>query len=297
VRNTPIVFWAIHGYTGPVIVELFDSADRDFIQRLAAAMPNWTLEISLESHDEVVRAAFGRPYRNGPIEDTMRYALEAGVQRLDVFFMIGLPKQDHQSVMDTVAYCEYLMRDLDAGPRRLIPFISPLAPFLDPGSPVFENPERYGYRLFARTLEEHRQALIQPSWKYVLNYETRWLNRDQIVESTYEAGLRLNRLKACYGLVAPAQAERTEARIQKARRLIAQVDDIVSIQDVARRAKLLRAIKPQVDQANLSTVCDKAELNVPLTGMRLNLPRAAGFFLQQRVARLLPRSRRNAVTS
>ncbi len=285
---------AIHGYQGPVIIELFNAADRGFIQRVAAAMPNWTLEISLETHSEEVRAAFGRPYKNAPIEDTMRYALEAGVQRLDIFFMIGLPKQDYQSVMDTVDYCEYLMRDLDEGAdqnaarRRLVPFISPLAPFLDPGSPVFESPERYGYHLFARTLEEHRQALVQPSWKHVLNYETEWLNRDQIVDSTYEAGLRLNRLKARYGLLDPAQAQRTEARILKARRLIAQVDDIMSIQDAARRAKLLVAIKPQVDNANLSTVCDKTELNIPLSGITLNLPRAACIFLVQMARRTRP---------
>lgn len=279
---------AIHGYQGPVILELFDAAERAFIDRVAEAMPNWTLEISLESHDDEVRRAFGRRYTNAQMEPTMHYALEAGVQRLDVFFMIGLPKQDYQSVMDMVDYGEYLMRDVDPGPqRRLIPFISPLAPFLDPGSSVFENPERYGYRLFARTLEEHRQALVQPSWKYVLNYETEWLSRDEIVDSTYEAGLRLNRLKAEYGLVDAQQAAATEARIIKARRLIAQVDDIMSIQDPARRAKLLRAIKPQVDNANLSTVCDKAELNVPLRGLKLNLPSAAGYFARQLLTRLL----------
>jgi B12-binding domain/radical SAM domain protein len=289
---------AIHGYQGPVIVELFDAADRGFIQQMAAAMPNWTLEISLESHSEEVRAAFGRPYQNAPIEDTMGYALEAGVQRLDIFFMIGLPQQDYQSVMDTVDYCEYLMCDLDRGPeRRLIPFISPLAPFLDPGSPVFEHPDRFGYRFFARTLEEHRQALVQPSWKYVLNYETEWMSRDQIVDSTYEAGLRLNRLKARYGLVDSDQAQRTETRIFKARRLITQVDDIMSIRDVERREKLLHAIKPQVDNANLSTVCDKTELNVPLAGIKLNLPRAACFFAGQMVRRLLPKTRSDVVIS
>ncbi len=282
---------AIHGFQGPVILELFKDADREFIHRVADAMPNWTLEISLESHSEEVRKAFGRPFKNGPTEDTMRYALELGVKRLDIFFMIGLPKQDYQSVMDTVDYCRYLMGDLDQGPsRRLIPFISPLAPFLDPGSPVFENPERYGYRFFFRSLEEHRQALVQPSWKYVLNYETEWMDRDQIVDSTYEAGLRLNRLKAEYGVIEQSQAERTEARILKAKRLIAQVDDIMSIKDLERRAKLLRAIKPQVDDANLSTVCDKAELNVPMRGLKLNLPRAASLFIEQTLRRLLPQT-------
>ena len=287
---------AIHGYQGPVILEIFRDADREFIRRVSEAMPNWTLEISLESHSEKVRKAFGRPFKNGPIEDTMRYSLELGVRRLDIFFMIGLPHQDYQSVMDTVEYCRYLMTDLDQGPnRRLIPFISPLAPFLDPGSPVFENPERYGYRFFARTLEEHRQALVQPSWKYVLNYETEWMNRDQIVDSTYEAGLRLNRLKAECGLIGPAQAEQTEARILKAQRLIAQVDDIVSIEDPERRAKLLHAIKPQVDDANLSTVCDKAELNVPMRGITLNLPRTAALFLEQALRRLLPQDKKDMV--
>jgi hypothetical protein len=46
----------------------------------------------------------------------------------------------------------------------------------------------------------------------VLNYETIWMNRDQIAEATYEAGLRLNRLKARYGLIEPAIAEATERR-------------------------------------------------------------------------------------
>nr|NIV35665.1 hypothetical protein [Anaerolineae bacterium] len=85
-------------------------------------------------------------------------------------------------------------------------------------------------------------------------------------------------------------AESTEARILKARRLIAQVDDIVSIEDPERRAKLLHAIKPQVDDANLSTVCDKAELNVPLRGIKLNVPRAASLFIEQTLRRILPQT-------
>jgi hypothetical protein len=43
-----------------------------------------------------------------------------------------------------------------------------------------------------------------------------------------------------------------------------------------------------VDNANLSTVCEKTELNVPLAGFRLNLPRVAYFFLQQSMKRWLP---------
>jgi hypothetical protein len=122
----------------------------------------------------------------------------------------------------------------------------------------------------------------------VLNYETEWMTRDEIVDSTYEAGLRFNRLKAHYGLLDSELAKRTEERILRARRLIAQVDDIMSIKDAKRKAKLLRAIKPQVDCANLSTVCDKTELNVPLTGIKINLLPAAGMYLGQMIKRLRP---------
>ncbi len=272
---------AMKGTNKQVIMEIFGPASRSFIQQVATTFPGFTLEISPESHSEEVRKAFGRSYSNCDLEATLEYALEAGCHRLDVFFMVGLPRQDYQSVMDTVEYCDYLMQRFNAGDsKRLFPFISPLAPFLDPGSLVFENPEAYGYRFFYRTLEEHRRALMQPSWKYVLNYETQWMNRDQIVASTYQAGLGLNRLKARYGLVDPALAEITERRIRQAMELIDRVDEIMEIADEDERQSLLTALKATIDGASLSTVCDKRELELPVGRLlKLNVPKVALFFL------------------
>ena len=84
----------------------------------------------------------------------MSDALEAGCGRLDIFFMTGLPQQTTQSVMATVDYCEHLLQKFN-GNKRLSLFIAPISPFLDPGSLGFEKPERYGYRLLFRKLEEH----------------------------------------------------------------------------------------------------------------------------------------------
>ena len=206
----------------------------------------------------------------------MRQALDAGCQRLDVFFMVGLPHQSYDSVMGTVDYAEQLLtRYGTANDHRLIPFISPLAPFLDPGSRAFEDPQRHGYRLHCRTLDEHRQALLAPSWKHVLNYETQWLDRDGIVAATYEAGRRLNALKERFGLVPPAVAAATDRRIARAVALVAEIDRILTIPDPAERQALLHAVKPEVDNANLSTVCDKRELEVSMRGGKLNLIQAA----------------------
>ncbi len=261
-------FAALRGFKGSVITELFSPAPRAFLEQLAQALPNFTLEVSLESHDPEVRAAFGKHYGNAAIERTIADALDVGARRVDVFFMVGLPRQTAASVLDTIDYCEELLRRFGRD-GRLIPFISPLAPFLDPGSRGFEQPDEHGYRLFARTLEEHRRRLGAPSWKYVLNYETRWMTRDQLVAVTYEAGRRLNRLKAEYGLVERQQAAATEARIERAIALIAEIDRLVATAGPAQLHQELLRLKDEIDQVNMSTVCDKRELNVEFSGPRL----------------------------
>lgn len=268
---------AIAGYKKPVFIELFDAATREFFQKVAKALPNFTVEISMESHDEEVRRAFGRPYSNDEIERTIDYALEAGTQRLDLFFMVGLKKQTYQNVMETADYSRRMLeRYSKQDEKRVIPFISPLAPFVDPGSQAFEQPEKHGYRLFCRTLEEHRQALLAPSWKYVLNYETEWMTRAEIVDATYEAGRRLNEIKSEFGVIDPQVAQATEQRIAQAKLLMGEIDQIMEgTPDKEERKVKLNELKHHVDNANLSTVCDKRELEVSMHGMRINMLQAA----------------------
>jgi radical SAM superfamily enzyme YgiQ (UPF0313 family) len=192
----------------------------------------------------VVRQAFGKHYTNEAVEKSIEAAFAMGCQRLDIYFMIGLPKQTRQSVRDTVAYCGELL-DRYGRDGKLHPFISPLAPFLDPGSMAFEEPERHGYRIFHRTLEDHRRALLQPSWKYVLNYETEWMTREDIVLGTYEASLELNRLKARYGLMSHEEVAQAEERSTKALELIELLDDLGEIDE-----KSLQELRPQMEEVN-----------------------------------------------
>jgi B12-binding domain/radical SAM domain protein len=278
-------FGAVRGFTGPVMLELFYPASREFLEQMAAALPNFTLEVSLESHDPAVRRAFGKAYGNEPMERTVADALAVGARRLDVFFMIGLPQQTEGSVLETIDYCEGLLRRFGRD-GRLTPFISPLAPFLDPGSRGFEEPEEHGYRLLARTLEEHRRRLVAPSWKYVLNYETRWMTRDQLVDVTYAAGRRLNRIKAEYGLVPGSQASATEARIDRATTLIAQIDHLVAHASPSEFERQMARLKPEIAQANMSTVCDKRELVLSMDGPKLNYRRVAHMLVSDTVRAL-----------
>ena len=251
-----------------VVLELFTPAAESYFQMVAEAFPNFNFETSPESHDEKVRRATGKFYTNEEMEKSIRFALDSGCSKFDVFFMIGLPQQTPASVMETIDYCEYLMKTFG---RRLNPFISPLAPFLDPGSIAFEKADEVGYRVFCKNLEDYRKALLAPSWKYTLSYETRWMTRDDIVESSYQAGLRLNRLKEHFGLLEKETADRTEKRILLAREMIRKVDEIIFLGDPERRQRLM-ALKETFDRVSMSTVCDKEEIKWPVFRWRLNFP-------------------------
>ena len=253
----------------PIIFELFYPASGDLLQQMSLACPKFCLEISPESHDPEVRRASGRHFSTEALEQTLSDALDVGCGRLDVFFMIGLPRQTPQSVMDTIDYCGYLLEKF-RGDKRLCLFIAPLSPFLDPGSLGFEQPERYGYRILFRTLEEHRQALVAPSWQYSLNYETEWMTRQQIAETAYEAILRLNRLKAKYGVISKQMAEVGERRIEEAREMMHRIDEILSKGD----SEKLSDLKAEVDRINAYPVGEKVQLELPLGLIKLKFWRA-----------------------
>jgi B12-binding domain/radical SAM domain protein len=267
-------FRAVQGFEGAVIIEFFWPVDRAYMEELAAALPDFIVEFSPESHDPAVRRASGKGYTNAGIERTIAASLDAGARRFDLFFMMGLSKQTPESALATVDYCRELLTRFDDG--RLIPFTSPLAPFLDPGSRAYEQPERFGYVRHASTLEEHRRLLLQPTWKHILSYETRWMDRDALADVTYEAGFRLNRLKRDVGLISAAKAAETEARIEQARALMTEIEGLMARYEGAALERELLKRKKRIDAANTSTVCDKSELDVPVGPMPfkvLNLAR------------------------
>jgi hypothetical protein len=169
------------------------------------------MEFSPESHEQAVRdAQEGEAgYTTEDMEAIIKEAVRLRCTRIDIFFMIGLPAQTTQSVRDTVEYCGHLFQ---LGDKRLSCFISPMGPFIDPGSRGFEDPERFGYRLFARTLEQHRRLLIQPTWEHILNYETKWMTRRELVDATYDAAERLNELKVLHGRLSKTARPRRRAR-------------------------------------------------------------------------------------
>ena len=239
-----------------IVFELLDLAPVSFLDAADRCVRNWSCEVSPESHDPAVRLAMDgeTTYTNEQLEDFVRAALARRCHRVDVFFMIGLPQQTCDSVRQTIDYCERLFSLSD---RRLNCFISPMGPFVDPGSRIFEDPERFGYRLFARTLEEHRQLLLQPSWEQILSYETRWMSRAQMVDATYDAAERLNELKRRHGRISAKRARAVSQGIAEARTLRER------LAAPGPSAQGPSELKGEIARFSMSTVCDKNELAWP----------------------------------
>ncbi len=261
-----------------LVFELFSPVSREILHQMSLASPNFCLEISPESHDPEIRRAAGRHYSSESLEQALGDALDVGCGRLDVFFLIGLPKQTPESIMENIDYCDSLLEKFKSD-KRLFFFIAPLSPFLDPGSLGFEQPERYGYRVLFRTLNEHRQALLSPSWKYSLNYETEWLSRHQIAETAYEAILRLNQVKAKHGVISRQMAEVSERRIREASEMMHRIDEILTAGDC--QEQLLR-LKPEIDRINIFPVSEKMQLELPVGLGKINFGRAFWSWLTRR---------------
>ena len=261
-----------------IVIELFTPADRVFAEEVAKSAENFSVQISPETHDEKVRKAQGKPYTNAALEKSAEAFLDAGCGRFDMFYMIGLPLQTPESVGDTVRYAERLYERFKG--KRLFPFISPLAPFLDPGGNAFEHSEQLGFRLFASSLEDHIKLATMPSWKYVLNYETRWMTRAAIVDASYSSGLGLNSIKRKMGLIAEDVADRTERRIRAAQELSRRIDSIVG-KGTASEGEM-DALREAAASLSESTVCEKGELDWTDETIYASIPRMVGSLLRRK---------------
>jgi radical SAM superfamily enzyme YgiQ (UPF0313 family) len=240
------------------------------MEKIARSTESWTLEISPESHDDHVRRVMGKPYTADQMEKTIQLGIDSGCQKFDIYFMVGLSQQTSQSALDSVEYCRRLYRKFGEE-SGIYTFIAPLAPFLDPGSQIFDDPRRYGYTQLYKSLREHKEALYQPSWKLYLSYQTDWMTRDEIAETTYEAMIRMNALKAEYGVTDPGEASKVSAGLTLARDIMRKIDTIIaSTSDETERSRMYQELRGEIEETKKATGLAKKELRMPGTaGIRV----------------------------
>ncbi|MCD8509188.1 MAG: hypothetical protein LRY73_04400 [Bacillus sp. (in: Bacteria)] len=242
-----------------MVIELFYSADEAYFKELNESVNKYSIQMTLETFDEELRRFNGKfNCTNEKVISTIKAALKNGCSKIDLFFMVGVPGQTYESAIKNVDFCEFIHKECGAD-VRISYFIAPLAPFLDPGSPAFENPEKFGYRKLCNSLEDHRKAIQQPSWKQMLSYETLHLNRDQIVQATYESALALNEFKLNYGLIDKSTFKEVKSKIDFSLEFMDKIDYILTLPE-EEQEKEYEAIRKKVNEVNSHSICGKDEL-------------------------------------
>jgi radical SAM superfamily enzyme YgiQ (UPF0313 family) len=246
-----------------LIFEFFDPPADALLRAIDAAVPHWGAELSPESHDEAVRALLGKArFTNAEMERAIAAMLARRCEQLDLFYMIGLPGQTRRSVEETIDSIASLFRRFD---RRLSAFVTPMGPFIDPGSHGFAEGTARGYRLRAHTLAEHRALLEQRDWESILNYETDWMTRAEIVDATYDAAQRLNELKARHGRIPAKKGAAVQGRLDAARAIRRQ---LAAAGDGPLDPDVHRSLLGEIRRFSEGTINDKAELFPPTAVLR-----------------------------
>ena len=196
-----------------ILDEATSSLDSESEQAVQAAS-SVTFQMSVDTHDDNLRRNFGRKYTRKEVEQTIGSALAAGCRSVRVFFGIGLPGQDEQSVMETVAYCGELL-DKFGAEKKFYPCISPLLPYIEPGAAAFESPAEYGYENYAPKLKDCARLMREPTWSKTLGYSTNRMDRETLVKVSYKAAIALNRAHWKHGLIPRRAHDMEEKRLQK----------------------------------------------------------------------------------
>lgn len=198
----------------PLLTEFFVPPGEDYFKTLSKYVPEYSCEISPDSSDERIRRITGRPYTNEELEKCIEFAAKHGSRKFDVYFTIGLPYQTAEDVLADSGYIHDLIETHNKSGMPVHAFISPLAPFIDPGSLFYEKPEQYGYTVKTKGIMDFYNLLENGrSWEDYLNYETKWMSKEDMVWATYQSGLRMIEVGSKLGYISDIEKENIQQNI------------------------------------------------------------------------------------
>jgi clorobiocin biosynthesis protein CloN6 len=147
-----------------------------------------------------------------------------------------------------VDYCDHLLKKYKG--KSVTPYICPMLPFLDSGSEIYDNADQWGYKIFHRSLEDHRRALVSMNWRDRLNYETQWLSRDELVDVSYESVRALTDLKEKYGMMPGGIADRIRQLIDSTRIFLGEIDAYQKMSDGPEKERVGIDVRRKIAEYN-----------------------------------------------
>ncbi len=207
----------------PTTFEFFTPANRHYIEKISKIFKKVSIEISPESGNQDVRLFQGRPFTNNGILDMIKNLKILNEYILILWFQVGNALDNEDSLRETIKFSETA---INMDPMKIHPFISPLAPYIDPGSLAFEFPEKYRYKIIRTNLTDQLSGLEQPIWKYYLNYQTEYLNPENIINLSYKYVRLLDEIKVKNKLMNEDKYKESKSLLNFLENLTIKADEI-----------------------------------------------------------------------
>jgi len=165
-----------------LIIEFFLPHSKEDIHKIACAIPGSKIHISPESIDEKARSFHkGIQYSNDSLLMNLDVINNIKELSMGVWFMIGLAKDTKQTIDYTLDFIKnYYKKIKKMGNinKNIIHYTELL--YIDPGSLAYHFPKKFGYNLIYNSFKEYIESFIMPIFKYQINYQTKYFDRDQI---------------------------------------------------------------------------------------------------------------------
>ncbi len=196
-----------------------------------------------ESSDPVVGKACGRgSYSMEALEKWIKEVSAIRGTEIQVWFMIGLPKQTKASIKRDIEFSKKLLTKY--GNRGVTAIVSPMVT-LDPGSIVADHPDKYGFKLYGNSLSDSEKLFSAHYWKYRMNYETKWLSREDVFQLSLDAVLEITKTKNDLGLVPASMLKKVEFEVNASRELAKIIDG-----DLDKKGKLTKKTREKIITEN-----------------------------------------------
>jgi radical SAM superfamily enzyme YgiQ (UPF0313 family) len=228
-------------------MELFGPADEEYIRELSRIGVPITLSISPESCIDAVRNSHGRSYTNEELLRTIDLCKKYRI-RLGIFSMIVLAEDTPETIRATwegwEKICTMHLKDKAPVDYAFGPMI-----LLDPGSLAFDSPASYGYGLLFKNLEDYIRGMSLPSWHQWISYETKHLDREQIVKLIIDSLEYSINLREKCGFYNRLEADTARYCFVKASKdTIDMVNFTMNLQDEDEKLNILRSFRESLDR-------------------------------------------------
>ncbi len=237
-------------------LDLLIPADEEFIREIASIGREIILHLCPDTGSDKVRKALGRPYSNEALLHTMKLCHKYHIPVTN-FFSVGLAGETEEEVgktwelwaeldtMNEVARRQGNFGDIESSVPIGGQILGPIV--IDPGSPAFDDPERYGYKMLYNNLEEYVDGLSQATWSHWLNYETKELDRASIVELINQSIEFTIDQRERHGFYSQAEAHYERCRVEADRVIQKEVDAILQLKDEREKRARIVAIRKNLD--------------------------------------------------